>query len=146
MGAQTMNAKPSNRKTRLTLEDCERVNDPHRLASQFVTFVKVNHGVKDNPFAAVEYYGDGDWQIMEDCEPVKVNQERIEIELYPFIREEFEKECKAKYEFRKQNPKYLGEASETPLPKIRIITTALVRDVILALKSYCYVNPKELDK
>lgn len=141
-----MNAKPSNRKTKLTLEDCERVNDPHRLASQFITFVKLNHGVKDSPFGAVEYYGDGDWRIMEDGEPVKVNQERIEIELYPFIREEFEKECKAKYAFRKQNPKYLGEASETPLPKIRIITTALIRDVVLALKSYCYVNPKELDK
>ncbi|MCU0711412.1 MAG: hypothetical protein MUC43_05100 [Pirellula sp.] len=149
-----MNGNTSNRRPKPKPQDFERLEDPHALARKFIESVKHGLDDADEPGKFVEYYGGGHWGIAEDygddVDFVKVPQEIIEIKLCQFVREVFEDDCLSKFNSRKADP-FDGRTSSDgktrqKLPKIPTVSVLLIRNVILALKSYCYVNPRDSNK
>lgn len=117
---------------KLTLEDGELIQDPHRLARLNLANYEAQHK------RAIRYWKEG-WYSWKAGQYESMTRDHFESGLTKFVRDEFERCWKVeaeKYEAWVASPDYSKDADKGP-PKMKMVTTPLIKNVIQATKSYC---------
>lgn len=118
--------------SKLTLEDLEEVDDPHRLARVNLENYRIQHG------RALKYWQQG-WYSWKDGQYETMTRDHFEGGINTFIRNEFERHAKVqaeKYEAWLESPDYDKDKDKGP-PRMKKVTTQLIKNVISASQGYC---------
>lgn len=145
-----MNENPPKK---LTIEDGELPEDPHRLGRRFLESLedRLSLNLKSLPetMPVIRYdYGKGTWSVLKDGELRAVSTKWIKSEIYWFVHAEYKQAfLKEREEYESKKPKiaFWGGRKRNP-PQMRIVTNDVVRNVLLAIKSMLAASFLESDK
>lgn len=124
-------------------EDFEKEwpDDPFRLAKANLDNYRTTHG------RAIVYWRET-WFHWKDGRYVELTDDHMATRLAAFIREEFEdlwKEEIEKYKAWRNSPEYAEEMDKGP-PKIRKVTSTLLRNTMIGLRTQCILgSTREMD-